>query len=572
MSKNKSAKVKRTSKIKDLLASRLSGLRGKLVLFIVVPVLITSIVAISAVAIYVPDTVNKIKKSEVVLQGSNVEQQLNNTVKDVESGIKDIILERDFVDALVNSNKDEISNRYAPIIANKIKNMQKLIPELIVITNSNPVKLSILEYSGDDSIGYQKVQDGIGEVFPSSLVADAVHLHSIGAADSNETALFIYDVDDSNKLTLKIAIPVKSLKETDTTEQLEEENEDEYDDEYEDEYEENDDEIASEVAGVIYLEYNLSSDINVDKIKADNDIEISMFVAGDDYKGKRVATTIIDNGNRAINQYDMKEEVWSKISDNQESVITDIKLFGKSYICNYIPLISDQNIIGVMEVAAKKVDLTQLYLITTLVVFAITLGTVLIILGIVNKTLLKPISSIVKAADTLSEGDVNVDLSIKETRDEIGQLTRAFLTMAENIKQQVDLLTKFSDGDLTIEVIPKSERDLLGNNLKQMVETNNIIFSEIISSAEQVASGAKQIADGSQALSQGTTEQASAIEELSESISKIAAQTRMNAENANESNKLVNEILKNAEQGNQQMEKMVHAVQEISKHQQKYQK
>jgi len=558
MDKNKkTAKAKWLTSLKNFIQGKLNGLRGKLVLFIVMPVIITSLVAISAVAIYVPDTVNRIKKSEVTLQGESTLQRIENLIAEAEKLSQLFSTDSNIVYEIISENNTAVQY-YAAIIANSsLNNSNQLIPENIAITNRGGSIMAMLEYSDTDG-KYIPVSGQTGELLDSYEIVQALN----GQTISN------YENINNELLILKIGAPIKNSSVISNGDESEDENGEameEYesmDEDLEELDEEDETEFETSIIGAISLYYNITSNKFVDTIKGDKDIEVSVFL-----NGKRAATTIKDGEDeRRIYQQDLEEKVWLQIKDTGENYISNVNLFGSSYIGNYVPLYSmNGNITGIMEVAVKKVNLTHLYLIITAVVLVITLATVMFILAIVNRTILKPISAIVKAANTLSEGDVNVELTATSSRDEIGQLTSAFLTMAENIKQQVELLTKFSDGDLTIEVVPKSERDLMGNNLKQMVETNNIIFSEIISSAEQVASGARQIADGSQVLSQGSTEQASAIEELSESISKIAAQTKMNAENANEANKLVNGILRNAEEGTQQMEKMLRAVQEISK-------
>jgi methyl-accepting chemotaxis protein len=115
-----------------------------------------------------------------------------------------------------------------------------------------------------------------------------------------------------------------------------------------------------------------------------------------------------------------------------------------------------------------------------------------------------------------------------------------------------------------VEVPISSANDMLGNNLSEMVKKNNEVLSNIYSASEQVAAGAKQVSDSSVLLSEGATEQASAIQELTASIEEISSETGMNAQNANEANKLAEEAKSNAKQGNYQMKEMLKAMDEIS--------
>lgn len=187
-----------------------------------------------------------------------------------------------------------------------------------------------------------------------------------------------------------------------------------------------------------------------------------------------------------------------------------------------------------------------------------------IILGIfISSVISKPVGKLTDAAEKLALGDVNVNAEA-DTKDEIGMLSASFGRMIANIREQANAVEKIASGDLTAQVNVKSQDDLLGKKLSEMIQMNNETLNNINSAAEQVASGAKQVSDSSIALSQGATEQASSIEQLTASIEEIAAQTKQNAEYANQANELAEAAQKNAIQGNEQMKEMLKAMQDIN--------
>src|SRR5690606_6709094 len=136
--------------------------------------------------------------------------------------------------------------------------------------------------------------------------------------------------------------------------------------------------------------------------------------------------------------------------------------------------------------------------------------------------------------------------------------------MIDNIREQAHVVEKMASGDMTVQVRVKSDKDLLGKKLNEMIETNNEVLGNINSAAGQVAAGAKQVSDSSMQLSQGTTEQASSIEELTASLEEVSTQTKINAENANQANELAEVAKNNAEQGNKKMGDMLNAMEEIN--------
>ncbi len=200
-----------------------------------------------------------------------------------------------------------------------------------------------------------------------------------------------------------------------------------------------------------------------------------------------------------------------------------------------------------------------------LMIIVIAIGILIaVILGIIIARIIsEPIKRVVKAAEELAIGNVNVNL-VSNTKDETGKLMQAFNKMIESIREQALATEKIADGDLTVDITVKSEQDLLGKKLAEMVEKNNTIMNNIASASEQVASGAKQISDSSMALSQGATEQASSVEELTSSLEEISSQTELNAQNANQANQLAEVAKSNAIEGNTQMKDMQKAMEDIN--------
>jgi len=204
--------------------------------------------------------------------------------------------------------------------------------------------------------------------------------------------------------------------------------------------------------------------------------------------------------------------------------------------------------------------------------FAAKLMIAIIAIGIIAATLLgyfisriisNPIKVMVGAAEKLALGDINVSVDI-DYKDETGRLAESFRKMIASIRSQAMAAERIAAGDMTTQVEIRSENDLLGIKLAEMVERNNEVLTNIAAAAEQVAAGAKQVSDSSMALSQGATEQASSIEELTASLEEVSAQTKLNAENANQANELAEVARKNAEQGNEQMKDMLNAMEEIN--------
>ncbi len=101
-----------------------------------------------------------------------------------------------------------------------------------------------------------------------------------------------------------------------------------------------------------------------------------------------------------------------------------------------------------------------------------------------------------------------------------------------------------SKGDYTADVIPRSDKDILGKAIRKMLLDENITLNSIKEAGTQITVGSEQVANASQALAQGSTEQASALEQVTASMDEVTQRTRKdnNAVKAGEADALVSNI------------------------------
>ena len=125
---------------------------------------------------------------------------------------------------------------------------------------------------------------------------------------------------------------------------------------------------------------------------------------------------------------------------------------------------------------------------------------------------------------------------------------------------------RIAEGDLATEVVT-STGDELGDvaaSFEIMRQRVHKVLLEINQGADQVAAGAHNVSDASVALSQGASQQAASVEQLSASIAEIASQTASNAQNAEKANDLTVGTKEKAQLGNEEMQEMLSAMEEIN--------
>ena len=66
-----------------------------------------------------------------------------------------------------------------------------------------------------------------------------------------------------------------------------------------------------------------------------------------------------------------------------------------------------------------------------------------------------------------------------ENKDEIGMLATSFRAMAENIRGRSEAAQKIAAGDMSVQVTPKSERDVLGHALKKCLESHDELMRQM---------------------------------------------------------------------------------------------
>ena len=189
-----------------------------------------------------------------------------------------------------------------------------------------------------------------------------------------------------------------------------------------------------------------------------------------------------------------------------------------------------------------------------------TLG-VMLLLG---RMVRKPLAQVVSMMAELGKGHLDQRLNLHQ-KDEIGQIAESIDAFSDTLEKEiVGTLTRLTAGDLTFEVHPHDQKDVIRNALKKMGQDLNGVMSQIQVLGDQINSGSFQVSDASQSLSQGATESAASLEEITSTMHEMGSQTSRNAENAGQASKLAEQARQSAAGGNAHMMEMIEAMAEIN--------
>lgn len=120
----------------------------------------------------------------------------------------------------------------------------------------------------------------------------------------------------------------------------------------------------------------------------------------------------------------------------------------------------------------------------------------------INRTLRKPLEKAINQLTKVSEGELDIDIEQKNTRDELGRMNNAIFQLSANLKR---------------------------------------IILEIDTNASNLLSASHQLSSSSQQLSQGASEQAGSVEEVSSTMEEISANIDQNTHNSQRTEKISTE-------------------------------
>jgi methyl-accepting chemotaxis protein len=177
--------------------------------------------------------------------------------------------------------------------------------------------------------------------------------------------------------------------------------------------------------------------------------------------------------------------------------------------------------------------------------------------------LIAPLNVAAAYVDRISKGDMPPTIVDSYSGD--------FNTIKENLNVLIaalDAVTgaarSIAEGNLRVEVRPRSDKDELMKALGTMVQRLATVVVDVKSSADNVASGAQQMSTSSEQLSQGATEQAASIQEVSASMQEMSSNVKQSADNAAQTEKIALKASGDASEGGDAVGRTVEAMKQIA--------
>lgn len=166
----------------------------------------------------------------------------------------------------------------------------------------------------------------------------------------------------------------------------------------------------------------------------------------------------------------------------------------------------------------KKGAQTGLVIFIVITVFAISAA--LVFGYYVSQNIIRPLGIALNVATRLAVGDTSVRINAVSD-DETGQLLKAMDNMVFSLNKMAETSSAIASGDLTVVVQPQSDKDVLGNALKNMVNSLRTQTQEIMEGVNVIASSALQILTTTTQLASGASETATAVSETTATVEEV---------------------------------------------------
>ena len=174
----------------------------------------------------------------------------------------------------------------------------------------------------------------------------------------------------------------------------------------------------------------------------------------------------------------------------------------------------------------------------------------LLIATLVPRSITTPIKDISAVAHAVAAGDLRQQITIRQ-KNEIGQLAEAFRALIAYIKGVAQAMESLGQGDVTVQVVPKSEYDVLSQNFNKAVDSMCEAIGAIAHNAETLSTSSEELSAVSQQMASNAEETAAQANTVSAASEQVSKNIETVATGSEEMSVTIKEIAKSAEEAAQ---------------------
>ena len=182
----------------------------------------------------------------------------------------------------------------------------------------------------------------------------------------------------------------------------------------------------------------------------------------------------------------------------------------------------------------------------------------------VSRRISTRVSHLADVADKMAAGDID-QMIVVDSKDEVGLLAKAFGNLAAYMNEMAAAAQSIANNDLTVQVHPRSEKDVLGIAVQTMVESLVGMIRRLKDNAIKLTSAATEISASADQMSKGARDQADRIVQVSTAIEEMSATIIESSRNAGEASEMSKNASDTASTGGQIVYDTIQGMQTINK-------
>jgi methyl-accepting chemotaxis protein len=193
----------------------------------------------------------------------------------------------------------------------------------------------------------------------------------------------------------------------------------------------------------------------------------------------------------------------------------------------------------------------------------ILFGSLFLFWFVTRVTIGKPLASLVKTSEALAEGDVNQEIKVK-ANDEVGDLAAAYSRVIEYMKEMAEATSRVADGDLAVDVKPRSDRDVLGHAHARLIARQRELIGKTAAAAANVAEASKQLTRASEQTAQATQQITATVQSVARGAGEQSSSLQQTAQSMEQLTAAINQIAGGAQVQSKSVEEVSSIVKEVS--------
>jgi methyl-accepting chemotaxis protein len=181
-----------------------------------------------------------------------------------------------------------------------------------------------------------------------------------------------------------------------------------------------------------------------------------------------------------------------------------------------------------------------------------------------------PIQVVSGAMNKLAQGDLLKDIdvqkreSILKRRDEIGQMGEALQNVVGYLSTMASTAEAIAAGDLTVEVTPRSDQDVLGHAFARMVRGLRDIVQGVAQNAQALEAAATELAEAANQAGQVTGQIATTIQQVAKGTSQQSEAASRTAASVEQMTRAIQGVAKGAQEQAVAVNKMSALINQLS--------